>query len=175
MMTSKECEEQLKRLIYDWETEGLLTKINATDIEAIKHLMIENQIQHKEISRLKQPTIFIDTQDMEERYAEGLYMDYLKEENQKLKDRDLIIAAELTKLQDENKQLKEELVSANESITWWNNRFNVVTRDNEQLKNKIKELVKYGYGTDMSLGEFKEFYKLGTGKDYDPKKCPEVK
>ena len=77
-------------------------------------------------------------------------------------------------LQQENQQLQEELVSANESITWWNNRFNAVTRDNEQLKNKIKELVKYGYGTDMSLGEFKEFYKLGTGKDYDPKKCPEV-
>ena len=80
----------------------------------------------------------------------------------------------IDELQQENQELKEELVSANESITWWNNRFNAVTRDNEQLKNKIKELVKYGYGTDMSLGEFKEFYKLGTGKDYDPKKCPEV-
>ena len=80
----------------------------------------------------------------------------------------------IEQLQQENQELKEELVSANESITWWNNRFNAVTRDNEQLKNKIKELVKYGYGTDMSLGEFKEFYKLGTGKDYDPKKCPEV-
>jgi hypothetical protein len=44
-MTSKECEEQLQRLIYDWETEGLLTKLNATDIEAIKHLMLENQTQ----------------------------------------------------------------------------------------------------------------------------------
>ena len=42
-MSSKECEEQLKELIYDWETEGLLTKIYATDIEAIKHLMLENQ------------------------------------------------------------------------------------------------------------------------------------
>ena len=80
----------------------------------------------------------------------------------------------IEQLQQENQESKEELVSANESITWWNNRFNAVTRDNEQLKNKIKELVKYGYGTDMSLGEFKEFYKLGTGKDYDPKKCPEV-
>lgn len=47
-------------------------------------------------------------------------------------------------------------------------------KENQELKNKIKELVKYGFGTDMSLGEFKEFYKLGTGKDYDPKKCPEV-
>ena len=44
-MTSKECEEQLQRLIYDWETELLLTKINATDIKAIKHLMLENQTQ----------------------------------------------------------------------------------------------------------------------------------
>ena len=35
----------------------------------------------------KEPIIFIDTEDMEERYAEGLYMDYLKEENKQLKDR----------------------------------------------------------------------------------------
>ena len=47
-------------------------------------------------------------------------------------------------------------------------------QENQELKDKIKELIKYGYGTDMSLGEFKEFYKLGTGKDYNPNKCPEV-
>ena len=35
----------------------------------------------------KEPIIFIDTEDMEERYAEGLYMDYLKEENKQLRDR----------------------------------------------------------------------------------------
>ena len=29
--------------------------------------------------------VFIDTQDMEERYGEQLYMDYLKEQNQQLK------------------------------------------------------------------------------------------
>lgn len=52
-MSSKECEEQLKRLIYDWETEGLLTKINATDIEAIKHLMLENQMQQDTIKTQK--------------------------------------------------------------------------------------------------------------------------
>lgn len=82
-MTSKECEIQLKELIEAWDLDE--ASLNQTDIEAIKHLMLENQMQHKEISRLKQPTIFIDTQDMEERYGEGLYMDYLKEENQKLK------------------------------------------------------------------------------------------
>ena len=48
-MNSKECEEQLKELIYDWETEGLLTKIYAIDIEAIKHLMLENQMQQDTI------------------------------------------------------------------------------------------------------------------------------
>ena len=47
-MSSKECEEQLKSLIYDWETEGILTKIYATDIEAIKHLMLENK-KYKEV------------------------------------------------------------------------------------------------------------------------------
>lgn len=52
-MNSKECEEKLMRLIYDWETEGLLTKINATDIEAIKHLMLENQIQQDTIKTQK--------------------------------------------------------------------------------------------------------------------------
>ena len=35
----------------------------------------------------KETIIFIDTEDMEERYAEGLYMDYLKEENKQLRDR----------------------------------------------------------------------------------------
>lgn len=50
-------------------------------------LLEENQQLKEELKKLKQPTIFIDTQDMEERYGEGLYMDYLKEENQALKDR----------------------------------------------------------------------------------------
>ena len=39
------------------------------------------------MNKEKQTTIFIDTEDMEERYAKGLYVDYLKEENQQLKDR----------------------------------------------------------------------------------------
>ena len=46
-------------------------------------------------------------------------------------------------------------------------KIHTLKTENEQLKDKIKELVKYGFGTDMSLGEFKEFYKLGTGKDYE--------
>lgn len=54
-------------------------------------------------------------------------------------------------------------------------RFNEYEKEIQELKEKVKELVKYAYGTEMSLGEFKEFYKLATGKEYEPKKCLEVK
>ena len=47
-------------------------------------------------------------------------------------------------------------------------------QEDQELNNKINELVKYAFGTDMSLGEFKGFYKLATGKDYDPNNCLEV-
>lgn len=47
-------------------------------------------------------------------------------------------------------------------------------QENQEVNNKIKELVKYAFGTDISLGEFKGFYKLATGKDYDPNNCLEV-
>lgn len=36
--------------------------------------------------------------------------------------------------------LQEELKSANESITWWTNRFNAVAKENERLNNIINEL-----------------------------------
>lgn len=40
----------------------------------------------KQLEKNNKPQIFIDTQDMEERYAEELYQDFLKEENKQLKD-----------------------------------------------------------------------------------------
>lgn len=41
-MNAKECELQLNQLIIDWD-EDKATKLNATDIEAIKQLQQENQ------------------------------------------------------------------------------------------------------------------------------------
>ena len=70
--------------------------------------------------------------------------------------------------------MNEEVIYPSMVIRSQAEAIELLEKENKQLKNKIKELVKYGFGTDMSLGEFKEFYKLGTGKDYDPKKCPEV-
>lgn len=40
----------------------------------------------KQLKKNNKPQIFIETQDMEERYAEGLYQDYLEEENKKYKN-----------------------------------------------------------------------------------------
>lgn len=41
----------------------------------------------KQLKKKNKPQIFIETQDMEERCAEGLYQDYLEEENKQLKDK----------------------------------------------------------------------------------------
>ena len=49
-------------------------------------LIKENQELKKELEEKNKPQIFIDTQDIEERYAEGLYQDYLEEENKKYKN-----------------------------------------------------------------------------------------
>lgn len=45
----------------------------------------ENQKLKKQLEEKNKPQIFIDTQDIEERYAEKLYQDFLKEENKKIK------------------------------------------------------------------------------------------
>ena len=52
----------------------------------INELEQENQELKKELEEKNKPQIFIDTQDIEERYAEGLYQDYLEEENKKYKN-----------------------------------------------------------------------------------------
>ena len=52
----------------------------------INKLEEENQELKKELEKKNKPQIFIDTQDIEERYAEGLYQDYIEEENKKYKN-----------------------------------------------------------------------------------------
>ena len=61
-------------------------------------------------------------------------------------------------LQQENKQLKEELKSANEEITWWSNRFNAVERDNRQLKEEINKAIEL---LDKLNIKIKDILKIG--------------
>ena len=54
--------------------------------KAMLGLKEKNQELKKQLEEKNKPQIFIDTQDVEERYAEGLYQDYLEEENKKYKN-----------------------------------------------------------------------------------------
>ena len=64
-------------------------------INIIEQLQKENQELKKELEEKNKHQIFIDTKDIEERYGEQLYQDYLVEQNKDLKQ--------------ENKQLKEHI------------------------------------------------------------------
>ena len=57
------------------------------ELETYKYNMDRDYLRlEKENEEKNKPQIFIDTQDIEERYAEGLYQDYLEEENKKYKN-----------------------------------------------------------------------------------------
>lgn len=57
----------------------------------------ENQELKKQLEEKNKSQIFIDTQDIEERYAEGLYQDYLEEENKKYKKQQKVFIEYMTK------------------------------------------------------------------------------
>ena len=50
-MSSKECETQLNELLEAWDLDE--ATLSQTDIEAIKHLLLENQMQQDEIVKLR--------------------------------------------------------------------------------------------------------------------------
>ena len=66
-------ENDFNRIIYDCD-----------GIEKILDYITNLQ---EEVEKLKQPQIFIDTMDMEERYGQELYEDYLKEKLEDYKQR----------------------------------------------------------------------------------------
>ena len=82
-------------------------------------------------------------------YYDGLKqgIEELQQENQQLKDRDLIIAAELTKLQDENIRLKKESQKQKEVIIKVMNLIKKYGKyDGEKCgKEKIKTINKHFY------------------------------
>ena len=66
----------------------LLNKYPNKTLEILQYVFGKDtleEIANKSISE-KNTTIFIDTQDMEERYGEELYKEYLENENKKLKE-----------------------------------------------------------------------------------------
>lgn len=62
----------------------------------------------------------------------------------------MCILAEVKELQEEIERqskaqviLDDEIAEANESITWWQNRYNAVERDRKQLENNRDKAIKY--------------------------------
>ena len=49
-------------------------------------LQQENQELKKQLEKTNKTEIYIDAENMEERYCEGLYQDYLEKENKQLRD-----------------------------------------------------------------------------------------
>ena len=87
----------------------------------------ENQELKKELEEKNKPQIFIDTQDIEERYAEGLYQDYLEEENKKYKNQQKefvdyinsyikLLSDDPDYIEERQKDILEEILSKYEEI-----------------------------------------------------------
>jgi hypothetical protein len=53
-MNKEEAIEQLYRLSLDWEENGLDTKLNQTDINAIKTIVSELDIANKKLDKIKE-------------------------------------------------------------------------------------------------------------------------
>ena len=47
----------------------------------------------------------------------------------------------ITNLKEENEELKAELQEANDSATWWSNRFKAVERDNRNYKSRNEKAI----------------------------------
>ena len=81
-------------------------------------------------------------------------LDYITKLQEKLKETADLCSKHFVKIQ----VLKEELKSANESITWWQNRFNAIERDNKNYKSRCEKAISY----IKENGCFNEEYKLCT-------------
>ncbi len=76
-------EEVCNRLESNWNK---LNKKYENAVADYEKTMFEKEQLKKQLEEKNKPQIFIDTQNIEERYAEGLYQDYLEEENKKHKN-----------------------------------------------------------------------------------------
>ena len=94
--------------------------------EYYNQLRFENEMLQQVVDTNGVPSEVYDYIDCTHRNTE------LLEENQKLKDRDLIIAAELTKLQQENKILKENAENNDKVV-------DKVNWENQSLKKQLED------------------------------------
>ena len=83
-MSSKECETQLNELLEVWDLDE--ATLNQTDIEAIKHLLLENQMQQDVIISYKTTNLdqAVDIQQLEQENQQ--LKEVIKEVRESIKD-----------------------------------------------------------------------------------------
>ena len=120
-------------------------------INIIEQLQKENQKLKKELEEKNKPQIFIDTQDIEEKYGEQLYQDYLVEENKDLKQENQKLKEHIEKyehyckttgieeLMKENKKYKEVIEKALDFIDCHFKEM-VADEETQELKSILKEV-----------------------------------
>ena len=100
-------EEKMVRLINKNQE---LNKKYVNAVADYETTMFEKEQLKKQLEEKNKPQIFIDTQNIEERYAEGLYQDYLEEENKQLKIQISAREEVCNRLEDNWNKLKEDLI-----------------------------------------------------------------
>ena len=95
---------------------------------------------HKRLIGTREGFIFYTTDFRKDFDTKIAMLGHLEQENQQLKDRDLIIAAELTKLQDENKILKENAENNDKVVDKVNWENMLLKKENKQLKDKLSKI-----------------------------------
>ena len=116
-MSSKECETQLNELLEAWDLDE--ATLNQTDIEAIKHLLLENQMQQDEIVKLRNR---INTYENPEDLT--LMFMYCDE-----------------KAKDKIKELKDKLKGVQEERDYLFNKTSVENKYLQQDRDKYKEVI----------------------------------
>ena len=130
-MTSKECETQLNELLEAWDLDE--ATLNQTDINAIKHLLLENQMQQDEIVKLRNR---INTYENPEDLT--LMFMYCDE-----------------KAKDKIKQLKDKLKGVQEERDYLFNKTSVENKYLQQDRDKYKEVIEEVRETLINSKEYK--------------------
>ena len=71
------------------------------------------------------------------------YIEQLEEELKEEQEENYKQSEWLVKKQKKIEQLENDYKEANESVTWWQNRFNAVERDKKQLENNRDKAIEY--------------------------------
>ena len=104
-------------------------------------------VQHEQILKLNDKIIDLEQENEELKLQlKGTTFCYDEEEHKRL--------------QEENKELKKQLKIKHDGFMASVEETCELAKENQKLKEKIKKIVEYAYGTDMSVVEYEQLCKI---------------